>query len=146
MSERSIIHYTNMSTAMEDAADKPGRLLIVLDRLMRMPPHQVWPLAAPITASIKCLLQPGVPRKVLGWSMTYFKFNFFCLFIKILLHDYSSFIFCRSCMCSFPMFRLKKFIALKYYQFLYVYLKDYLSICIIHGNLFFISISFYYLL
>lgn len=134
MSERSIIHYTNMSTAMEDAADKPGRLLIVLDRLMRMPPHQVWPLAAPITASIKCLLQPGVPRKVLGWSMTYFKFNFFCLFIKILLHDYSSFIFCRSYMISFPMFRLKKFIALKYYQSLYIHLKDYLSICIIHGN------------
>ncbi|XP_069974537.1 integrator complex subunit 2 isoform X1 [Penaeus vannamei] len=55
----------SVTKAMEDAADKPGRLLIVLDRLMRMPPHQVWPLAAPITASIKCLLQPGVPRKVL---------------------------------------------------------------------------------
>lgn len=55
----------SVTKAMEDAADKPGRLLIVLDRLMRMPPHQVWPLAAPITASIKCLLQHGVPRKVL---------------------------------------------------------------------------------
>ncbi|XP_042238876.1 integrator complex subunit 2-like isoform X2 [Homarus americanus] len=55
----------SVSRAMEDAADKPGRLLVLLDRLMRMPPHQLWPLAAPITASIKCLLQPGVPRKVL---------------------------------------------------------------------------------
>ncbi|XP_071540671.1 integrator complex subunit 2 isoform X2 [Panulirus ornatus] len=55
----------SVTRAMEDAADKPGRLLVLLDRLMRMPPHQLWPLAAPITASMKCLLQPGVPRKVL---------------------------------------------------------------------------------
>ncbi|XP_045601514.2 integrator complex subunit 2 isoform X1 [Procambarus clarkii] len=55
----------SVTKAMEDAADKPGRLLVLLDRLMRMPPHQLWLLAAPITASIKCLLLPGVPRKVL---------------------------------------------------------------------------------
>ncbi|XP_053643818.1 integrator complex subunit 2 isoform X2 [Cherax quadricarinatus] len=55
----------SVTKAMEDAADKPGRLLVLLDCLMRMPPHQLWQLAAPITSSIKCLLQPGVPRKVL---------------------------------------------------------------------------------
>lgn len=142
-----------MSTAMEDAADKPGRLLIVLDRLMRMPPHQVWPLAAPITASIKCLLQPGVPRKVLGWSWTYLKFYLFCLFNLILLHDSSWFIFWkRNLLLKLTMFWLKKCIALKYYQSLYTYLKDYVSIFIIPGNLvhivltftnFFISFSLY---
>ncbi|XP_068239156.1 integrator complex subunit 2 isoform X2 [Palaemon carinicauda] len=55
----------SVTKAMEDAADKPGRLLVVLDSLRCMPPYHLWPLAAPLTASIKCLLQPGVPRKVL---------------------------------------------------------------------------------
>lgn len=54
---------------MEGAVDNSGQLLVLLDRLMQMPPHQLWPLAAPLTANLKFLLQPGVPRKVLGKSL-----------------------------------------------------------------------------
>ncbi|CAL4223863.1 unnamed protein product, partial [Meganyctiphanes norvegica] len=54
-----------ITQAMKDAADKPGRLLVVLDRLLQLPPHQMWTAAIPLTASIKDLLQPRVPRKVL---------------------------------------------------------------------------------
>lgn len=66
--------------AFEDAAQNPGQVLVLLDRLLRMPPHQLWPLANSLVASIKCLLQPGIPRKVLGEENT-------CLFIrKFLCH------------------------------------------------------------
>ena len=51
---------------MEDAAHNPGQMLVLLDRLLRMPPYQLWPLAGPLVSSIKCLLMPGIPRKVLG--------------------------------------------------------------------------------
>ncbi|KAG0711639.1 Integrator complex subunit 2 [Chionoecetes opilio] len=51
--------------AMEDAAHNPGQMLVLLDRLLRMPPHQLWPLAGPLVSSIKCLLKPDIPRKVL---------------------------------------------------------------------------------
>lgn len=54
-----------ITQAMNDAAEKPGRLLVVLDRLLQLPPHQMWAAAIPLTASIKDLLQPRVPRKVL---------------------------------------------------------------------------------
>ncbi|KAK4288012.1 hypothetical protein Pmani_030992 [Petrolisthes manimaculis] len=55
----------SVTRAMEGAVDNSGQLLVLLDRLMQMPPHQLWPLAAPLTANLKFLLQPGVPRKVL---------------------------------------------------------------------------------
>lgn len=59
------LDHFSVSKAIEDAPHNPGQVLVLLDRLLRMPPHQLWPLASPLVASIKCLLQPGIPRKVL---------------------------------------------------------------------------------
>ena len=52
--------------ALEEAVENPGKLLIMLDRMIRLPPHHLWPLAQAFTSSIKFLLKPGIPRKVLG--------------------------------------------------------------------------------
>ncbi|XP_063858155.1 integrator complex subunit 2-like isoform X1 [Scylla paramamosain] len=54
-----------VTRAMEDAAHNPGQVLVLLDRLLRMPPYQLWPLAGPLVSSVKCLLKPGIPRRVL---------------------------------------------------------------------------------
>ncbi|XP_076045426.1 integrator complex subunit 2 [Oratosquilla oratoria] len=50
--------------AMEFAHENRGQLLGLLDRMLRLPPHQLWELALPLTASIKHLLDPRIPRKV----------------------------------------------------------------------------------
>ena len=56
-------------TAMEDCVENPGHLMVLLNRMLNLPPHELWPLAGPLVSSIKCLLNDNVPRKILGKSL-----------------------------------------------------------------------------
>ncbi|RXG68957.1 Integrator complex subunit 2 [Armadillidium vulgare] len=70
------LNASSLTKAMEQAANNPGHLIVLLDKMLRLPPNQLWPLAAPFVSSIKCLLEPDVPRKILDtYKLVWLKLN-----------------------------------------------------------------------